>query len=426
MGDRSLPTGIVTFLLTDVVDSTALWDRDSELMERALARHDEIIEAAVKAYDGFLLKARGEGDSTFSVFDRASAAVHAACAAQAALSDEPWPTGASLAVRVAVHTGEATEREGDYVGTTVNRAARIRSVCEGGEVLMSAATAELVADHLPVDASLVDLGDVRLRGLSRSAGVFGLVGRGVRAPAKSQRGEARSGLLDDRGVTRREAEVLDALGDRLTNAEIASRLYLSGRTVESHVSSLLRKLGVTSRLELADIAKELRAEAPLGAPALPASLELLADRSTYVGRRDERSQLLALWERASSGQILVAVVMGEAGMGKSRLTAEFASEVHARGGRVLFGACFEDVQAPFQPFVQALQDDVALLSDAELRRRVGAEGDALAHLLPERCGPLGRPCALRRCSTRRASASRCSRRCTATWHGQPRSSPRCS
>ena len=119
--------------------------------------------------------------------------------------------------------------------------------------------------------------------------MFGLVGRGVRAPAKSQRGEARSGLLDDHGVTRREAEVLDALGDRLTNAEIASRLYLSGRTVESHVSSLLRKLGVTSRLELADIAKELRAEAPLGAPALPASLELLADRET-TSVADERSR----------------------------------------------------------------------------------------------------------------------------------------
>jgi DNA-binding CsgD family transcriptional regulator len=247
---------------------------------------------------------------------------------------------------------------------------------------MSAATAELVADHLPVDASLVDLGDVRLRGLSRPVGVFGLAGRGVRSPAKAPRGEAPSRLLDDRGVTRREAEVLDALGDRLTNAEIASRLYLSGRTVESHVSSLLRKLGVASRLELADIAKELRAETPLGVPALPASLELLADRASYVGRRDERSRLLALWERASSGQALVAVVMGEAGMGKSRLTAEFASEVHSRGGRVLFGACFEDVHAPFQPFLQALGDDMAQLSDAELRRRVGSDGDALAHLLP--------------------------------------------
>ena len=277
MGDHSLPTGIVTFLLTDVVDSTALWDREPQLMEQALARHDEIIEAAVKTNDGFLLKARGEGDSTFSVFARASAAVHAACAAQAALGAEAWPTGTPLAVRVAVHTGEATERDGDYVGTTVNRAARIRSVCEGGEVLMSAATAELVADHLPIDASLVDLGDVRLRGLSRSAGVFGLVGRGVRAPAKSQRGETRSGLLDDHGVSRREAEVLDALGDRLTNAEIASRLYLSGRTVESHVSSLLRKLGVTSRLELAEIAKELRAEAPLGASG-PARIARAARR----------------------------------------------------------------------------------------------------------------------------------------------------
>ena len=101
-----------------------------------------------------------------------------------------------------------------------------------------------------------------------------------------------------------------------------------------------------------------------------------------MGRHAERSKLLELWERASSGQTHIAVIMGEAGMGKSRLTAELATEAHARGGQVLFGACFEDVQAPFQPFVQALGDDMAQLSDAELGRRVGADGDALAHLLP--------------------------------------------
>ena len=79
---------------------------------------------AVESHGGVVLKARGEGDSTFSVFARASEAVRAAYGAQVALSGYAWPEGAHLRVRVAVHSGEAVERDGDYVGTTVNRAAR--------------------------------------------------------------------------------------------------------------------------------------------------------------------------------------------------------------------------------------------------------------------------------------------------------------
>ena len=132
VSDRSLPTGIVTFLLTDVVDSTALWDREPQLMEHALARHDEIIEAAVKAYDGVLLKARGEGDSTFSVFARASAAVHAACAAAGGAERGGVAHRDSAGVFGSRCTpAEATERKATTSGRRSTRAARIRSVCEG-------------------------------------------------------------------------------------------------------------------------------------------------------------------------------------------------------------------------------------------------------------------------------------------------------
>ena len=88
-----------------------------------------------------------------------------------------------MTVRFVVHTGEAVESDGDYVGASVNRAARIRNVAEGGEVLVSAAAAQLVADHLPVDTSLTPLGDVRLRDLGRAEGVFALTGPGLRPPA---------------------------------------------------------------------------------------------------------------------------------------------------------------------------------------------------------------------------------------------------
>ena len=156
------------------------------------------------------------------------------------------------------------------------------------------------------------------------------------------------------GVTARETEVLAAVGERLTNAEIAARLYVSTRTVETHIASLLRKLGAANRRELAEIWKTSRVAAPL----LPPALELLADPTGFVGRVAERELLRELWRVASVGHTLLVVVAAEAGMGKSRLVAELAAEVHLDGGRVLFGACFEDVEQPFGPFAQAIADGV--------------------------------------------------------------------
>src|SRR3954470_11341563 len=98
----------------------------------------------------------------------------------------------------------------------------------------------------------------------------------------------------DVGVSAREAEVLAALADRLTNAEIAARLFISERTVESHVSSLLRKLHGSDRLQLSAIARQMGTHE---APMLPPSLELLVDPATYVGRTSELSMLRGLWAR---------------------------------------------------------------------------------------------------------------------------------
>lgn len=186
-------------------------------------------------------------------------------------------------------------------------------------------------------------------------------------------------------VTHREAEVLAALGKRLTNAEIASQLYLSERTVESHVSSLLRKLGATNRLELAEIAV---AQGP-PTPPLPAALELLADPAGYCGRTEELRRLRALWRRAREGVMLMGLVTGEAGIGKSRLVAEIAAEVHEADGRVLFGANVEHVERPFEPFLQALAADAETLSDAELLTRAGASAEPLGRAVPELADRLG-------------------------------------
>jgi predicted ATPase/class 3 adenylate cyclase len=170
-----LPIGTVTFLLTDIEESVRLWDLDADAMGLALRRHDEIIERLVEANGGTVIGPRGEGDSRFAVFTRATDGVAAALAIQQALGAEDWRTPTPLKVRLALHTGVADERAGDYYGPTVNRCARLRGVAHGGQVVLSEATTELVKGDLPEDADLRDLGLHRLRGLERPERVFQLM-----------------------------------------------------------------------------------------------------------------------------------------------------------------------------------------------------------------------------------------------------------
>src|SRR5919202_6300757 len=143
-----LPTGTVTFLFTDIEGSTALWEQQPEAMRTAMARHDALVESIVAAHDGALVRPRGEGDSRFAVFVRATDAVAAAAALQQAFHAELWPTPTPLRVRMAVHTGEADLRAGDYYGSAVTRCARLRAVATGGQVVLSSVTHGLVRDAL--------------------------------------------------------------------------------------------------------------------------------------------------------------------------------------------------------------------------------------------------------------------------------------
>jgi predicted ATPase/class 3 adenylate cyclase len=172
----ALPTGTVTFLLTDVEGSTRLWEEHPDGMRAAVARHDQIVAAAVEGNTGTLVKARGEGDSAFAVFARATDAVAAAVELQRTLTAEPWPQGVDVRVRAAVHTGEAELRDDDYYGGAVNRCARLRAIAHGGQTLMSDATASITRGHLLAssEVELVDLGEHRLRDLSHPERVFQL------------------------------------------------------------------------------------------------------------------------------------------------------------------------------------------------------------------------------------------------------------
>ncbi|MCC7103812.1 MAG: adenylate/guanylate cyclase domain-containing protein, partial [Chloroflexi bacterium] len=175
-----LPTGTLTFLLTDVEGSTALWENAHGAMHAALARHDAIIADSVVGHGGIALKQRREGDSTFAVFQSALAAATAALSIHQTLADEPWPTPRPVRVRIALHSGDAQLRDGDYYGSTVNRCARLRGIGHGGQTLLSEATAALVRDHLPDGALLIDLGEHRLKDLARPEHVFQLTADGLR------------------------------------------------------------------------------------------------------------------------------------------------------------------------------------------------------------------------------------------------------
>jgi len=126
----TLPSGTVTFLFTDLKGSTRLWEDHPEAMKGALARHDELIRDAIEKHGGYVVKTTGDG--FHAAFATAHDAVSAAVDAQRALGAEPWKATGALRVRMGVHCGPAEERDGDYCGAALNRAARLMGVAHGG------------------------------------------------------------------------------------------------------------------------------------------------------------------------------------------------------------------------------------------------------------------------------------------------------
>nr|CRL74416.1 regulatory protein LuxR [Mycolicibacterium malmesburyense] len=161
LGVSGLPTGTVTLLLADVEGSTRLWDSQPEEMRAAIQRLDAILADLVVVHNGARPVEQGEGDSFVLAFARASDAVACALALQRA------PL-APIRLRIGVHTGEIQLRdEGNYIGTTINRTARLRDLAHGGQTVLTGATESMVLDHLPEDAWLSDLGSHPLRDLPR-------------------------------------------------------------------------------------------------------------------------------------------------------------------------------------------------------------------------------------------------------------------
>jgi class 3 adenylate cyclase len=201
-GPTELPRGTVSFLFTDIEGSTRL---ERELRERygeVLADHQRLLRRAFERYGGREIDT--QGDSFFVVFPRASDAVSAAVEVQRVLVSHPWPGGQQVRVRIGMHTGEASLSEGRYFGLAVHRAARISAAGHGGQILLSSSTRDVVADDLPSDELLLDLGVYRLKDLPRPERVFQLVVDGLpsRFPPLSEEQElpeaARAALAPSR------------------------------------------------------------------------------------------------------------------------------------------------------------------------------------------------------------------------------------
>ncbi|MEY2420094.1 MAG: hypothetical protein QOI95_161 [Acidimicrobiaceae bacterium] len=341
-----LPTGVVTFLLTDIEGSTARWEDDPDAMADLIAVHDGLIAEAVETGGGRLLKTRGEGDSTFSVFTRATDAVVSALGAQRSLRET---TG--LSVRMAIHTGEAETRDGDYFGRTVNRASRLRSVAHGGQILLSSAAADLVVDALPDDSALVDLGFRELRDLARGEQVFALS-----HPAL--------------------AMVDPATAPPPFTPPLAVPVTPTLPTVAV--------LQPATQPVAAAAAQAAMQTGPIPRPHLPFPPALASVRSpSFVGRGTEVNHLRDAWSAARHGQRRFLLLAGEPGIGKTQLAIEIAYEAYSDGAVVLHGRCDDGLQVPFQPFATALRQSI---EDAETVGAVpvlGRLAGELVRLVPD-------------------------------------------
>ena len=188
IGVTGLPTGTVTLLLADVEGSTRLWETQPDDMAAAVARLDQTVTTAVARHEGVRPVEQGEGDSFVIAFGRASDAVGCALDLQRA------PL-APIRLRIGIHTGEVRLRdEGNYVGPTINRTARLRDLAHGGQTVLSGTTDDLVAESLPADTWLTDLGAHPLRDLARPQRVVQLCHPDLRnefPPLRAQSSGAR-------------------------------------------------------------------------------------------------------------------------------------------------------------------------------------------------------------------------------------------
>jgi branched-chain amino acid transport system substrate-binding protein len=197
--------GTVTFLFTDIEESTLLLRALGDGYGDVLATHRRLLREAGARHGGHEIDA--QGDSTFAAFATARDALRAAIDGQAALTAHPWPDGAAVRVRMGLHTAEPTVSDGAYVGLGVHRAARICAAARGGQILASGATRSVLVEHGPPGPALRDLGARRLKGLGEPERLYEVTAGAAGPPRRGARGRRPPAVTDH---TRRAAWVAAA------------------------------------------------------------------------------------------------------------------------------------------------------------------------------------------------------------------------
>jgi class 3 adenylate cyclase len=184
----ALPSGTVTFVFTDIEDSTTLLKRLGERYREVLAGHRRIVRTTFEAANG--IEIDSQGDAFFFAFPRARDAVGAAVDVQRAHAASEWPEDAAVRVRIGLHTGEPVVDDEGYLGLDVVRAARICTAAQGGRVLLSESTRALLGSALPDDVSVFPLGERQLKSIDEPERIYELAIDGVDAAETADAEEA--------------------------------------------------------------------------------------------------------------------------------------------------------------------------------------------------------------------------------------------
>ncbi|MDA2980041.1 MAG: NB-ARC domain-containing protein [Actinomycetota bacterium] len=173
MIESAAPSGTVTFLFTDIEGSTRLWDLHPTAMSESLSIHDSLLTNQVESHDGYVFSRAGDGWGV--AFASPTSALEAALRIQEEIARQPWPEPIpEIKIRMGLHAGTSTERGGDYFGTSVNRAARVAGVANGGQVFLTDAVHMLAKDEAKSGWRFRDLGEHRLRDLTRPERIWQL------------------------------------------------------------------------------------------------------------------------------------------------------------------------------------------------------------------------------------------------------------
>ena len=349
---EALPTGLITFCLSDIDGSSAMWRSDPAAMAEAVVRHDELIADCVERRGGRFIKSIGEGDSSVSVFDSATSALEAALAATRALSGERWPNDLHVAARFGLHTGEAERRGTDYSGSAIGLAARIRGQAERGQIILSSVTAQLVAGHLPEGCELVDLGPHRLRGRGEADRLHAVNAAGIRAPSGDRVPLPRPLAVraEDRDYFFGREQLVKELIGRLKAGRLVAVVGASG----SGKSSLLRA-GVIAAVRAGEV-HDLEG-ASLITPGSSPGLDLPDDR-THLVVVDQFEELFTLCDDAARRQTFIDGLLAVQGPVAIGVRADMYGKLAAHP---------ELARA-----VAANQVLLAAMSDPELKRAVTA------------------------------------------------------